>query len=89
MPDERKEMLSICRISYAVSRKWISKSFEQIQELIGEEKCNDEDAVLNYHELVSIIGEKEFKDVTNRIFHDAVEAVARIWLKAWNDFINP
>lgn len=29
----------------------------------------------------------EFEDVTNRIFHDAVESVARIWLKAWQRFI--
>lgn len=28
----------------------------------------------------------EFKDVTNRIFHDAVESVARIWFKAWERF---
>lgn len=31
---------------------------------------------------------EEFKDVTNRIFHDAVESVARLWLKAWGRFIG-
>jgi len=31
---------------------------------------------------------EEFKDVTNRIFHDAVESVARLWLKAWERFID-
>jgi len=30
---------------------------------------------------------EEFKDVTNRVFHDAVESVARLWLKAWERFI--
>lgn len=31
---------------------------------------------------------EEFKDVTNRIFHDAVESVARLWLTAWQRFID-
>lgn len=31
---------------------------------------------------------EEFKDVTNRIFHDAVESVARLWLKAWQRFVD-
>jgi len=31
---------------------------------------------------------EEFKDVTNRIFHDAVESVARLWLKTWERFIG-
>ena len=31
---------------------------------------------------------EEFKDMTNRIFHDAVESVARLWLKAWQRFID-
>jgi len=30
----------------------------------------------------------EFIDVTNRIFHDAVESVARLWLKAWKRFLG-
>lgn len=30
----------------------------------------------------------EFEDVTNRIFHDAVESVARLWLKAWGRFVG-
>lgn len=31
---------------------------------------------------------EEFKEVTNFIFHDAVECVARVWLKAWGRFIG-
>jgi len=31
---------------------------------------------------------EEFKEVTNFIFHDAVECVARVWLKAWERFVG-
>lgn len=31
---------------------------------------------------------EEFKHVTNCIFHDAVESVARLWMKAWKRFIE-
>jgi hypothetical protein len=31
---------------------------------------------------------EEFKDVTNCIFHDAVESVARLWMKAWKRFVE-
>ncbi len=34
------------------------------------------------------IGASEFEDVTNRIFHDAVQSVAAIWLKAWTRYIK-
>lgn len=30
----------------------------------------------------------EVKHVTNCIFHDAVESVARLWVKAWNRFVG-
>ena len=29
---------------------------------------------------------QDFEEVTNCIFHDAVESVARLWLKAWERF---
>lgn len=87
MPNEFDEMIHICRISYAVSRKWIPQSFEEIEVKLGTEKCKKKASPLKYDDLVSIIGEEEFIDVTNRIFHDAVEAVARIWLKAWKKFL--
>jgi hypothetical protein len=38
-------------------------------------------------ELVAAKSE-EFREVTNCIFHDAVESVARLWLKAWDRFIH-
>lgn len=88
MPNEFDEMENICRIYYAVSRKWVPQSFEEIETKIGKEKCKKKASPLKYDDLVSIIGEEEFIDVTNRIFHDAVEAVARIWLKAWNKFLK-
>lgn len=31
---------------------------------------------------------EEFKHVTNCIFHDAVESVARLWMKAWKRFVE-
>jgi hypothetical protein len=39
-------------------------------------------------DFVADIGEAEFADVTNRIFHDAVQSIAAIWLKAWRRFIT-
>lgn len=89
MPNEWDEMVNICRISYGVSRKWIPQSFKEIQNLIGEEKCKPKAAPLEYDSIVTIINKKDFKDVTNRIFHDAVESVARIWYRAWNIFTRP
>ena len=38
--------------------------------------------------IVSPAKREEFKDVTNRIFHDAVGSVARLWLKAWERFVD-
>ena len=38
---------------------------------------------LEYKDITKIIGEDKFKDVTNRIFHDAIESVARLWYRAW------
>jgi len=84
MPNEWDEMVNICRISYAVSREWIPQSFKEIEELVGKEKCKA--GTLDYEDTVRIVGEEAFKEVTNRIFHDAVESVARIWYRAWNIF---
>ena len=86
MPNEWEEMVNVCRISYAVSRKWIPQSFKEIQNLIGEDKCEKDASPLKYDDIKLIIDEKAFKDITNRVFHDAVESVARIWYRAWNIF---
>jgi hypothetical protein len=86
MPNEWSEMENICRISYAVSRHWIPYSFAEIESLLGPKKCRDSAANLKYKDIIAISGEDEFKDVTNRIFHDAVESVARLWYRAWNVF---
>lgn len=82
MPNEWDEMKNICRTSFAVSRKLITKSFEKIEEEIGAHRCVAE-KVFNETEVLTVIDES-FKDVTNRIFHDAVESVARLWYRAWN-----
>jgi hypothetical protein len=62
--NEWDEMVSICRTSFAVSRKWINDSYKKADDM----------------------PEPEFKEVTNFIFHDAVESVARVWLKIWERF---
>ena len=84
LPNEWDEMVNICRISYAVSRKWIPQTFEEIKKLLGNDRCKTE--ALDQNDIERIFGEETFKDVTNRIFHDAVESVARIWYRAWNIF---
>ncbi|MCK4846195.1 MAG: hypothetical protein KAS88_00885 [Deltaproteobacteria bacterium] len=39
-------------------------------------------------EFIEDVGSEEFVEVTNRIFHDAVQCVAAIWLKAWKRYIR-
>jgi len=39
-------------------------------------------------ELINSSSIEEFKHVTNCIFHDAVESVARLWVKAWERFVD-
>ena len=84
MPNEWDEMVNVCRISYAVSRKWIPQSSEEIEKLVGKDKCKAE--ALDQNDIERIFGKEAFKDVTNRIFHDAVESVARLWYRAWDIF---
>lgn len=84
MPNEWDEMKNICRTSFAVSRKWITKSFKKIEKDVGPNRCV-KNKVFNEAEVLKVI-DKDFKDVTNRIFHDAVESVARLWYRAWNIF---
>jgi len=86
MPNEWDEMVNICRISYGVSRKWITQSFTDIENLVGKDKCTEKGLDLAYEDIKKIIGENAFKDVTNRVFHDAVESVSRLWYRAWEIF---
>jgi hypothetical protein len=86
-PTEWDEMTTICRISYAVSRKWIPRSMQEIEDLIGKDKCKKGE--LQNKDIAKIIDDKDYRDVTNRIFHDAVESVARIWYRAWDIFTKP
>ena len=88
IPDEWEEMVNICRISYAVSRKWIPQKFKEIEAAVGTSKCKDKAPEWKYKDIAKIISEDDFKDVTNRVFHDSVESVARIWCKAWNIFLK-
>jgi hypothetical protein len=55
-------------------------SYAVSRQLIDDE-CKDVEV------LVAKKGE-EFNEVTNCIFHDAVESVAKLWLNAWEEFIG-
>lgn len=74
--DAWKEMVNICRVSYGLSRAWIDK----------ENTKEKKSAYADVRELIKKKGKEEFTDITNRIFHDAVESVARIWLLVWKRF---
>jgi len=39
-------------------------------------------------ELIKDKGEKDFEEVTNCIFHDAVQSIAIIWYKVWIRYIK-
>ena len=85
--DEWNEMVYTTRVSYAVARKWISKdkdwyslmpkTYGQFRRLVSNKQGFGDGAFA-----------EDFEDVTNRIFHDAVESVARIWYKSWRRFIT-
>lgn len=68
--DEWNEMVYITRAAYAVSRKWIKRPCNTVDDLIAD------------------ISEEEFVKVSNFIFHDAVESVARLWYTAWRRFLD-
>ncbi len=40
------------------------------------------------NELIQERGREEFIDITNCIFHDAVQNIAMIWLKAWKRYVK-
>lgn len=68
--DEWQEMVYVSRVAYALSRKWISKPYETVEEMIAD------------------TSEEEFVGISNLVFHDAVESVARVWYKAWQRFVD-
>jgi hypothetical protein len=72
--DTWSEMVEITRTAYAVSRKWIDKSYKNADEFSKVPETKE------YKD--------NFKKVTNYIFHDAVESTARIWLNTWETFIK-
>lgn len=40
----------------------------------------------NAKEMIRAKGKEDFEDVTNRVFHDAVQDVAMVWYKAWKRY---
>jgi hypothetical protein len=87
MRNEWNEANDICRVSYAVSKKWVPYSYKEIERKVGEDECKKTE--FNEQELLKVIPKKEFEDVTNRIFHDAVESVARLWYRSWKIYCKP
>ena len=92
--DEWNEMVYTARVSYAVARKWIREGYdwkgnmpegkdpERQARALGE-LVHSNDKGLGDGRFV-----EEFKDVTNRIFHDAVRSVARLWYHTWQKFVE-
>jgi len=72
-------MVNICRVSYALSQVWIDKENTKENKKMGYD---------DVRELIKRKGKEEFVDITNLIFHDAVESVARVWLLVWGKFIK-
>lgn len=77
--DVWQEMVNICRVSYALSHVWIDKENTKENKNFGYD---------DVRELIKRKGKEEFIDITNFIFHDAVESVARNWLLIWEKFIK-
>lgn len=85
--DEWNEMVYTTRVSYAVARKWISnnenwnslmpKTYGKFKTRLSKEQGFGDGAFV-----------EDFEDVTNRIFHDTVESIARIWYTSWKRFIT-
>ncbi len=88
--DEWTELIYTTRVSYAVARKWIPESnnwFDLHQQHFkkygGFKKC-----ILQGNGFGDGSFVEDFTHVTNAIFHDVIESIARIWYKAWRRFID-
>lgn len=88
--DEWKEMIYTTRVSYAVARKWIPPSEDWF--ILKKQKFKTynpfKKAVASGHGFGDGIFVEDFHNVTNMLFHDVVESIARIWYKAWLRFID-
>ncbi|MBI5125575.1 MAG: hypothetical protein HZA70_05015 [Planctomycetes bacterium] len=94
--DEWNEMVYTARVSYAVARKWITadKDYNWWEKKIpkGKKGRMVKNALGELVHSGKGLGDgrfvEEFKDVTNRIFHDAVRSVARLWYHTWQKFVE-
>ena len=73
--DEWNEMVDVCRVSFAVSRKWIPDRAQNV-------------ADIQNHRTSAHSATEDFDTLSLAIFHDSIEAVARIWLKAWLRYVT-
>lgn len=88
--DEWNELVYTTRVSYAVARKWIPITsdwfdlYKRKFKKYGQLKNN----ILQGNGFGDGAFVEDFRQVSNSIFHDAVESVARIWYKAWKRFVE-
>ncbi|MFN3466424.1 MAG: hypothetical protein ACK4WF_01820 [Candidatus Brocadiales bacterium] len=91
--DEWNEMVYTARVSYAVARKWIREGYDWKGNVPkGKDPERQARALGELIHSGKGLGDgrfvEEFKDVTNRIFHDAVRSVARLWYHTWQKFVE-
>lgn len=85
--DEWTEMVYTARVSYAVARKWIPEGEDWVSLKPKRYRDFERQASQGMGFGDGTFAE-DFKHVTNCVFHDAVESVARIWYKAWRRFVE-
>lgn len=83
--DEWEEMVYVSRVSFAMARKWIKDGPGGTDEIPSRYSDFKEKALNPAGEIEFFTN---FKDVTNAVFHDTVEAISRIWVNAWLKFIE-
>lgn len=88
--DVWEEMVYISRVSYAVARKWmpITADWDELKKHSFKTYRKFKQKVSDEIDFGDGMFAQNFNHVTNCIFHDAVEAVARIWYIAWKRFLR-
>ena len=85
--DEWEEMVYVTRTSYTVARKWIPEGVDWVS-LLPRHRSDFEEQISQGQGFGDGRFVEDFRHVTNCVFHDAVESIARIWYKAWRRFID-
>ena len=88
--DEWTEMIYTTRVSYGVARKWISETSNwfDLHKQHFRKYSAFKNCILQGNGFGDGFFVEDFVHVTNSIFHDVIESIARIWYKAWKRFIE-